>query len=529
MKLKRLVLVTVFALLTVGLTVGTTWAKEIKINPVAEVLTGPSGVSFNPVISYDRLDMVVTRPDEVVFRKSFPAGSIPSFELGASGLPVMDGLYKYELVVVTNKKDRKDISISTNKLGPVKYKNNSPVQSGAFTVLNGSIVADIDENPTTNIGVGPDGATSETPDRTMDIQHLDDVIITFSLCVGNDCVNGENFGFDTVRLKENNLRLHFDDTSNSASFPNNDWRITINDSSNGGANYFAVEDATAGRIPFRVEAGAPANTLYVEADGDVGIKTSNPVVDLHVVEGNTPTLRLEQDGSDGFTPQTWDVAGNEANFFIRDVTNGSRLSFRIEPGAPESSIHIDNNGAVGFGTSNPTSNYTIHAYRTSDNARIVAERSGGSITGLFATNNAGLVGTLNDNPMRITVNNLQKVQFNSDNSVDYFNGATITSGGVFTNASSRELKENIKEIDAKTAMEAFQKLNPVTYNYKVDKKEQVAGFIAEDVPEIVATNNRKGIAAIEVTALLTKVLKEQQKTIDELKKEIKELKENKDK
>ena len=52
-----------------------------------------------------------------------------------------------------------------------------------------------------------------------DIQHLDDVIIGFSLCVGNDCVNGESFGFDTMRLKENNLRIHFDDTSTSASFP----------------------------------------------------------------------------------------------------------------------------------------------------------------------------------------------------------------------------------------------------------------------------------------------------------------------
>jgi len=192
-----------------------------------------------------------------------------------------------------------------------------------------------------------------TVSAQADIQHLDDVIITFSLCVGNDCVNGENFGFDTQRLKENNLRIHFDDTSNSASFPQNDWRIVANDSGNGGASYLAIEDSTAGRIPFRVEAGAPVNTLYVEADGDVGIKTANPVVDLHVVEGNTPTLRLEQDGSDGFTPQTYDVAANESNFFIRDVTNGSKLFFRSKPGAPEDSIFIAADGDIGLGTDAP--------------------------------------------------------------------------------------------------------------------------------------------------------------------------------
>jgi len=186
-----------------------------------------------------------------------------------------------------------------------------------------------------------------------DIPHLDDVYIDGSLCVGFDCVNGESYGFDTIRLKENNLRIHFNDTSTSASFPPNDWRIRINDTSNGGASYFAIEDSSASRTPFRVEAGAREHALYVESDGDVGIGTSNPAVDLTIVTGNTPTVRLEQDGSSGFTPQTYDVAANEANFFIRDVTNGSALVFRARPGAPADSIHIAANGDIGMGTASP--------------------------------------------------------------------------------------------------------------------------------------------------------------------------------
>ncbi len=35
---------------------------------------------------------------------------------------------------------------------------------------------------------------------------LDDLIVDGSACIGFDCVNGESFGFDTLRLKENNLR-----------------------------------------------------------------------------------------------------------------------------------------------------------------------------------------------------------------------------------------------------------------------------------------------------------------------------------
>ena len=194
---------------------------------------------------------------------------------------------------------------------------------------------------------------------TADVVHLDDTIIQFSLCVGQDCNNGESFGFDTIRLKENNLRIHFDDTSTSASFPSNDWRIVINDSSNGGGNYFAIEDSTGGRQVFRVDAGAPANSLRVDSAGDVGIGTSNAVVELHVVDGNSPTLRLEQNGSSGFTPQTYDIAANEANFFIRDVTNGSALFFRSKPGAPEDSIFIAANGDIGLGTDSPSADLHI--------------------------------------------------------------------------------------------------------------------------------------------------------------------------
>lgn len=188
---------------------------------------------------------------------------------------------------------------------------------------------------------------------------LDDVIVDGSLCTGQDCINGESFGFDTIRVKENNLRVHFQDTSNSASFPTTDWRIVINDSSNGGSSYFAIEDSDAGRQVFRVDAGAPANSLRVDSSGDVGIGTANPILELHVADGDTPTLRLEQNGSSGFAPQTWDVAGNETNFFIRDVTNGSKLPFRIKPGAPSDAIYVDATGQVGFGTSSPQDDFHL--------------------------------------------------------------------------------------------------------------------------------------------------------------------------
>ncbi|HVZ51225.1 MAG TPA: hypothetical protein VG986_04615 [Pseudolabrys sp.] len=187
----------------------------------------------------------------------------------------------------------------------------------------------------------------------------DDLIVQGSGCIGLDCVNNENFGFNTLVLKENNLRIFFDDTSVSAGFPANKWQITVNDSASGGANFFAVDDVTGGNTLFKLNAGARANAFVLGSNSKIGLGTATPVLDLHILTGDTPAMRFEQDASGGFTAQTWDVAGNEANFFVRDLTGGSRLPFRIRPGAPTSSIDIAATGFVGMGTASPTSNLHI--------------------------------------------------------------------------------------------------------------------------------------------------------------------------
>ena len=264
---------------------------------------------------------------------------------------------------------------------------------------------------------------------------LDDIIVDGSACIGFDCVNGESFGFDTIRVKENNLRIHFQDTSASASFPTNDWRLIANDSSNGGLNKFSINDVDGGRTPFTIEAGAPSHSLYVEDGGRVGFGTNTPVVDLHVKSGNSPTLRLEQDGSSGFTAQTWDVAGNEANFFIRDASNGSTLPFRIRPGAPSSAIDIQAGGNVGMGTTNPEA--SLHIKKGAEDASIVFEQTGAvgqkwEFRNKQATGNLNIANlTTNNTPIKIdnnAANNLLKLGDNASASTVYIAGDLVVTG-----------------------------------------------------------------------------------------------------
>ncbi len=232
-----------------------------------------------------------------------------------------------------------------------------------------------------------------------DVVHADDVIIAGSECVGFDCLTDgtESFGFDTVRLKENNLQIAFDDTSSTAGFPANDWRIRVNDSSSGGASYFAVDDVSGARTPFMIEAGAPANALRINGFGRVGLGTATPVLKLHLMQGDTPAVRLEQDGSAGFSAQTWDLAGNEANFFVRDVTGGSRLPFRVQPGAPTNTLTLRADGRVGFGTWSPEAAVDVQRSDGTAQVRVLeASAAAASRSLLSLVNNGSPVVTLRD-------------------------------------------------------------------------------------------------------------------------------------
>jgi len=93
-------------------------------------------------------------------------------------------------------------------------------------------------------------------------------------------------------------------------------------------------------------------------------------------------------------------------------------------------------------------------------------------------------------------------------------------GGAWVDGSSREVKENIEALTSAEALQAFARLEPVKFNYKQDKEESRLGFIAEDVPELLAEKGRKGLSPMDMVAMLTKVVQEQQKTLAELQEKI---------
>ena len=371
------------------------------------------------------------------------------------------------------------------------------------------------------------GASAAKADQVIP----DDLIVQGSICAGFDCVNNESFGFDTIILKENNLRIFFNDTSVSAGFPANDWRLVANDSGSGGANFFAIEDATAGRNIFTVTAGAPVASLFVDSQGRVGLRNSAPLLDLHMTTNNTPALRLEQNNSGGFTAQTWDVGGNEANFFVRDLTGGSRLSFRIRPGAPTSSIDIAANGNVGFGTASPTlaggTSNKIVALEGSSNPIVAIKNTTANRQWGWYVNSSGALTAFDANGVadRIVFSNTGGVRLA---------GITGCGGGIQSNGSgdlscivsSRQFKNVTGDLPHDVALANVMAMRPQTGSYKETPDVPEHWLIAEEVgaidPALIGLADGKPyvVKTQNIVADLVAVVQQQQRRIDELEKRL---------
>jgi hypothetical protein len=559
-------------------------------NQIANVSNAGASIRFDVSAPHSAVTLTVIGPDNFSFTKEFKSGNSAEFKLNQlKGERLPDGQYTYELRIAPNiSEDTKDALKAAREKGnsaevqrDLRKRGALPskemVQSGSFQILNGAVIlAGASEGsqaratvaqPTTPVvaSANSGGRTNfkilrNHPRFMFDQVIPDDLIVQGSICAGLDCVNNENFGFDTIRLKENNDRIQFDDTSTSAGFATNNWQIRANSSASGGASFLAFVDQGAtgnsetGTIVFEVDAGAPANSLKVSSGGNVGVGTATPVLDVHVNTTDTPAIRLEQNNTGGFTAQTWDVAGNEANFFVRDVTGGSRLPFRIRPGAPTSSIDIAASGFVGIGTASPTKKVHI----ADANAQIFIDRPANTAANYalvnFATNGTQkfFFGMNADSDPNVDKMSFFDSAFSVATPVMTFTGGNV---GIGTQAPTDKLSVNgtasksgggtwavfsdqrLKRIRGPftSGLQAVMRLQPIRYEYKPDNALGITsdgehvGFAAQAVQQVIpeaVTTGANGYLMVNSDPIIWTMLnaiKEQQKEIVELKRQIRQL------
>ena len=484
------------------------WLPDAAYGSFQVTLSGPSGVL---TYEFDGADL----PYVEIF--DLADGSYP-WELKA--FPAIDEATRGALAKAREASDK----------AFTRQVPSAVVETGYITVEGGALLLDTEEV------VEKADSDLALPDK--DQVFADDLIVQGSACVGQDCNNGENFGFDTLRLKENNLRIKFQDTSNSGSFPTNDWQLTANDSGNGGANKFSIDDIDGGKTPFTIEAGAPSNSLYVDDAGNIGVNKSTPVVELHITDGDSPTIRLEQDGSSGFTPQTWDLAGNETNFFVRDVTNGSRLPLKVIPSAPTNSLYVDSNGDIGLGTASPDAG--LHVI-TANGVKISPTDDGAAPSDILEIEDESV-----DNTARMRFRDLAGDQwvagagagdtftiFDPADAAEFIltdtGNLTVTgdmNATAFNVTSDVNAKENFKAVDAQQVLSKVLDLPVTSWNFISQPEIQHLGPMAQDFYAAFGLgSNQVTISATDMTAVALASIQGLNEVVEEKDAEIAELKE----
>jgi len=299
--------------------------------------------------------------------------------------------------------------------------------------------------------------------------------------------------------------------------------------STGSSNVFIANEGNVAESN-AIYIGTPGTHTKTILAGNVGIGTSGPLQKLEVA--NIGSTYVGVVGTFGGNAGVALTNGSGGTALLK--SNAADGSFTIDTPNLAEHVRILSDGRVGINTPNPQHVFTA-TFGNSAYMNFVS--LGGNAGQIFTAVGKEAVTRLNaadgsfvwENPngterMRITqAGNVGIGTTTPTNPLQMGSGAFVSAGGVWTNASSRTLKHDIADLPAAQALDAVAHLRPVTFAYNAEPNQTHVGFIAEDVPDLVASQDRKSLSAMDIVAVLTKVVQSQQTTIAEQRGTIEDL------
>jgi len=344
-----------------------------------------------------------------------------------------------------------------------------------------------------------DGNDGQSPSKTVMTGHANgDVTFDGSATIsGNLTVSGA-----TTTISTTNLLVE-------------DKVMTLND---GGAA------ASGGSVGLEVEENGSASGFFKTNDtGDWTIRGANGAA------AATATIDVNTDA------KTLTIAGSlniEADSVInQDVTSDAGPTFAGLTSTADLTAK--------------TSDGALFTLQTSETTCVDGDVLGGikfqapdmTATGGDAIAIAGSIECIAETTFTTTVNKTEMVfKTASSGAADVTNvtmhsNAAVTFAGTVIESSARELKENIEPLSG--SLDKIMAMQGVTFNWKDENRKTLGkdvGMIADEVseifPELVSYEKEKpsGIKYSKMVSLLVEGMKEQQNQIEELKAEIKALK-----
>lgn len=331
--------------------------------------------------------------------------------------------------------------------------------------------------------------------------------------IGND--NEAAYGPDRIRMVAEEFRLQtFNNAANSTlanaeSETGTNTRLLVNTEGNVAIGSTAFTSGNAEKL--LVDAGTTASYNVIGAKG-----TINNYLQMNI-----------QNRSAGNAASTDIVAtadnGSETTNYIDMGINGSGYTGGYFGGANDAYIYnLGQDLLIGTGTAAKSLKFMTGGSSETLNTRMTIDGNGNVGIGTAPTTDkltvaGSIVPTSNG-------------AFNLGSSTNKWSQVYATSG--YVNSSDRRLKTNIHALPY--GLKEVMQMEPVRYNWKdTTNKETKLGLIAQDVktliPEVVTGNEAKetlGIYYSDLVPVLINAIKEQQAQIEDLKKEISNLKKN---
>jgi hypothetical protein len=278
--------------------------------------------------------------------------------------------------------------------------------------------------------------------------------------------------------------------------------------------------------------------LWIQNDGNVGIGTSSPQAKLHI-EGDQVV------GASGATGTSEHIRfrAQSDSWYVGVINDPgptpADTAFYIGQFEGHPQLWIENGGDVGLGTSTPDT--SLHVATGTDatlsngagyvvlgsvaagnlvlDTNEIIARNNGVGAALFINNEGGNVGILRNSashPLHVGIDNTTG------------NGAHLTSGGTWTNGSSRDSKQNFEDLDKAEILRQVIALPVSKWQYKGEGQSvHHVGPVAEDFraafglghdERYITTIDADGVALAAIQGLY-EILREKDCEIEELREQ----------
>ncbi len=274
---------------------------------------------------------------------------------------------------------------------------------------------------------------------------------------------------------------------------------------------------------------SPKERMVVKSDGNIGIGTNSPLGKFHVnndVSGSDSSFVVTTDGKVGvgISSPNYDFHLLNKTLYMSGLTGSS--STQLSAGGMELFRSAGISGFIDFKNNEAEDLdfriYLNSAYDNGNGALVFREAN----TELMFIERTGNVGIATANPdQRLSVNG----------------NASKAGGGSWATFSDKRVKHDIKPFN--DGLEVLMKLKPVTFKYNeksgyTDVNKSFVGFIAQDVETVApymvnlyddssgpsGLSDKRQFDESALNKILVNAVQEQQEQIEQLKKELEEMK-----